>query len=143
MKNIIALIGLTIILCSCGGVIGNIEKYRFPGYTMDEVKNAVQKVYLKHPELRNFDTTKHIDKQSTLLDGFYYISVEEKEGKFLFKYMYPALVPEDSTVEISLASGAIYGEGMKLAKNIGYLKKRKYKKLFEKYFIDEVKKELQ
>lgn len=143
MKKVFLAFLMAIFLSSCGGVIGNIEKYRFPDHTTDEVKSAVQKVYTKHPELISLDTTKYKDRQSTLLDGFYYITTQENNKMYILKYAYQALVPGyDTTTTISLVSAGISGEGLRLAKNIGYFKKRKYRKLFEHHFIDEVNNEL-
>lgn len=134
---------ITSLLCSCGGVIGNIEKYRFTGVSLDSLKAAVAKVYIKHPELKKFDTTKYKEGGSTLRDANYYCTVNENNDLFIFEYAYPQYPsPNDTIVEIALTTAAKYGEDLKLAGDIGGFKKKKYRKLFEKYFITEVKTEL-
>jgi phage anti-repressor protein len=143
LKSAFSFLSIILIMAACGGVVGNIEKYRFPGYSMNEVKGAVQNVYRKKPEMRYLDTMKYKDKQKTRIDGDYYILIEDNNEKYLFVYCYPALVPNyDTTVEIALLTGANYGEDLNLAKDISFSEKRKYKKLFERYFIEEVRKEL-
>lgn len=141
-KTILFLFVVILFLYSCGGVIGNIEKYRFTYVSMDSLKNAVNRVYIKHPEFKDFDTTKFKQGQS-LGDGNYYCKIRDKKYEYFFKYSYPQYPhPNDTIVEIALTSAAKYGEDLDLAKEIGFFKKRKYQKLFEKYFIEEVKKEL-
>ncbi|RYZ15877.1 MAG: hypothetical protein EOP49_52430 [Sphingobacteriales bacterium] len=72
-----------------------------------------------------------------------YVVIKDHNIKFIFAYTYPMLVPEDSTVEIVLVSASPYGEGLTLARDISFPKKWKYKNLFQQYFIDKVKEELQ
>ena len=54
MKKIslsIVLFGTILLLYSCGGVVGNIEKYSFPNVNPDSLKAALNRVYNKYPEL--------------------------------------------------------------------------------------------
>ena len=134
---------LSIFFYSCGGVIGNIKKYRFENISLSTLKTAVHTVNVKHPDFRNFDTSKF--KEGTGIgDGDYYCRIKENGQDYFFQYAYVQYDPPNNTfVEIALTSAAKYGEDLDLAKDIDFLKKDKYDKLFEKYFISEVRKELQ
>lgn len=143
-KTTLSLILLAAIffLYSCGGVIGNIEKYRFTDISIDTLKSAVERVYIKHPDFKNFDTSKYKESQS-IGDGDYYCRIKENSQEYFFVYAYPRYpAPNDTIVEIALTSAAKYGEDLNLAKDIGVAEKNKYGKLFEKFFITEVRKEL-
>lgn len=145
MKTILislTLFVVTFLLYSCGGVIGNIEKYRFTNVSIDSLKSAVDRVYINHPEFRNFDTTKY--KEGTHIgDGDYYCRIKENGEDYFFQYAYIQYDPPNNNfVEIALTSAAEYGGDLDLAKNIGFIKKAKYRKIFEKYFISEVRDEL-
>ena len=129
-------------LYSCGGVIGNIEKYRFTNVSIDSLKSAVDRVYINHPEFKNFDTTKYKENES-IGDGDYYCRIKENDQDYFFIYAYPQYPsPNDTIVEIALTSAAQYGEDLDLARDIGVVEKNKYSNLFEKYFITEIRKEL-
>lgn len=131
-----------LLLYSCGGVIGNIEKYRFTNVSIHTLKNAVGSVYSNHPEFKNFDALKYKENQS-IGDGDYYCRIKENNQDYLFVYAYPQYPPpNDTIVEIALTSAAKYGEKLDLAKNISDTEKNKYRNIFEKYFIVEVRKEL-
>jgi hypothetical protein len=130
------------LLYSCGGVIGNIEKYRFSNISIDRLKIAVNNVYSAHPEFKDFDTTKYKQAQS-LGDGDYYCRIKENGSDYLFVYAYPKYPPpNDTIVEIALTSAASYGERLALAKNIITTQKKEYQKIFERYFIAEIRKGL-
>ncbi len=133
---------LSILLCSCGGVIGSIEKYRFQNISLDSLKGGISKVYATHPELKDFDTLKY-QQGLSIGDGDYYCTATEKGTKYLFKYAFPKYdSPYDTIVEVSLSSAAPYGQGLNLASKLGFFEKRKYKKLFTQYFIEAVSKEV-
>lgn len=139
---IISISLMLIILYSCGGVTGNIKKYRFETASLDSVKAAVARVYLNHPEYRNFDTAKFQEGRH-LGDASYYCRIKTNNQDYFFKYAYPQYPqPNDTIVEIALLSAAKFGGDLELAKNIGYFKKRTYKKIFEEHFIANVYKEL-
>ncbi len=130
------------LLYSCGGVIGNMEKYRFTGISLDSLKAMVDKVYLQHPEFRNFDSIKYKEGIS-IGDGDYYCRIKENGQDYIFQYAYPQYPsPNDTIVEIALTSAANYGGDLKLERDIRYPDKVKYRKFFEKYFIEEIRKEL-
>jgi hypothetical protein len=129
-------------LFSCGGVIGNIEKYRFENTSIESLKNAVQKVYLKNPQLKQFDSLKY-EAGNGIGDGDYYCKLNKSGQDFIFQYSYPQYPPPNDTIsEIALTSAAKYGEPLKLANRISSLEKTEYRNLFEKYFIAQIKKEL-
>jgi hypothetical protein len=138
----IVLFATTLLLYSCGGVIGNIEKYRFNKTSLTALKTAVNKVYITHPEFKNFNTTKYKEREY-IGDGDYYCKIKINEQTYFFQYTYPQYPsPNDTIVEIALTSAAQYGGDLNLEKDIGYFKKREYRKLFDKYFIKQVRKEL-
>ncbi len=103
---------MLIILYSCGGVIGNIKKYRFETTSVDSVKAAVARVYLKHPEYRNFDTTK-FQEGKDLGDGSYYCRIKTDDQDYFFCFAYVQYdPPNDTFIEIALTTAAKYGEVM-------------------------------
>src|SRR5689334_12900072 len=144
IKERIVLITILFSTCllSCGGVIGNIEKYRFDNVTVDSLKVAVNIVYLRNPEFRDFDSLKYQEKKG-IGDGDYYCKIKENKQDYLFKYAFPEYpAPNDTIVEIALTSAAVYGQDLKLARSISVVEKKKFRKMFEMYFISEVRKEL-
>ncbi|WP_290790912.1 hypothetical protein [Flavihumibacter sp. UBA7668] len=109
---IISISLMLIILYSCGGVIGNIKKYRFETTSVDSVKAAVARVYLKHPEYRNFDTTK-FQEGKDLGDGSYYCRIKTDDQDYFFCFAYVQYdPPNDTFIEIALTTAAKYGEVM-------------------------------
>ncbi|HEY4285549.1 MAG TPA: hypothetical protein VGN00_00500 [Puia sp.] len=119
--------------------IGNIEKYRFSKVSLDSLKLAAQIVTSIHPNLREFDSSKFKEG----IDGDFYCTIRDGEQVYIFQYSYPIYPSEDDTVaEIALTSAAKYGEDLNFAGDINFIKKMKYRKLFAKYFITEVKKRL-
>jgi hypothetical protein len=145
MKTILislTLFVVTFLLYSCGGVIGNIEKYRFTNVSIDSLKSAVARVYTNHPEFKNFDSTK-FKEGVNIGDANYYCRIKDNHQDYFFKYAYPQYPPpNDTIVEIALTSGARYGADLDLARDISVAEKNKYRSIFEKYFISEVRKEL-
>lgn len=144
-KSLLSVLFLAIIfLNSCGGTIGNIEKYNFNNVSQDSLKAAVAKVYSKHPELKKYDTTKYKDGKPESIPVRHYCTVNENNEIFLFIYAYPKYPPPYDTIsEIALLTASKYGEDLPLASKIGFFNKRKYRKLFNKYFISLVKMELE
>ena len=145
MKNRTILFRVLPIICllySCGGVIGNIKKFRFHNISKDSLESAIEKVYIRHPNMKDFDSTKYKEKKS-IGDGDYYCRIKENKQDYFFKYAFPQYPPpNDSIVEIALTSAAIYGQDLNLAKDIKEVEKNKYSSIFEKYFITEIRKEL-
>lgn len=127
------------ILCSCGGVIGNIEKYTFLNTNPDSLKAALNRVYIKYPELIKSDTTLYGVNNG---DDFYYLLNKEGE-KTVFQcnvIVYPA--PYDKNIDLSLTTATTYGKIMHLATKMGAFEKRKYRKLFEENILSKIKEEL-
>lgn len=135
---------LICLISSCGGTIGNIEKYRFYNVSMDSLKAAVKVVNLKHPEFNQYDTIKfEVGKSKYVDNADYYCAINKDNTKYFFVYafiQYDKL--NNSFTDISLSSAAPYGKDLMLAKDIGYFDQKKYKELFDEYFIKEVKQEL-
>lgn len=132
-----------IIISSCGGVIGNIEKYRFTNTAFDSLESAVKKVFTENPQLKNFDTT--IYKEGIAIgNGDFYCRIKmDDESDYLFQFAYPKYPsPNDTIVEIALTSANKYGSELPLSKKISKTNKEKYKKIFEKYFIQKVHEKL-
>lgn len=139
----IAIISL-VALSSCGGTIGNIERYRFKKTTIAELKAIVEKVNSKHPEFRQFDRNKYVEGNSGLNDGNFYCTVDSNGTKYLLIYGYVFYDnPDNPSSEIVLVSAAKYGEPIYLADDISYLKKIQYRKLFETHFIEAIRTEIQ
>ena len=144
MKKIIICILFTCLFffpSSCG-VIGNIEKYKFINISIDSLKLTVSKVYKTYPEYRNFDTVKYKEGQS-IGDGDYYCRIRKEGNDYFFVFAYVQYAPpNDTVVDIALTSAATYSENLNFASDIGYFEKARYSEFFEKYFIEEIKKEL-
>jgi hypothetical protein len=131
------------LLSSCGGVIGNIAKYQFANISLDSLKAAVRIVTSRDPNFRNFDTSKFKEGIEGAYDGAFYCTIRDNEQLYIFKYGYPHYPsPVDTVAEIALTSAAKYGEDMDFASDMNFIKKLKYRKLFKKYFITEVNKQL-
>ena len=127
---------------SCGGVIGNVEKYRFNEISIKLLKKAVSDVYTIHPEFKDFDTVKYKEGKG-IGDGDYYCRIKVSENDYFFRYAFPQYPPpNDTIVEIALTSAGIYGNNLVLAKDISQSDKVKYGKIFEHYFIEAVRSEL-
>jgi hypothetical protein len=142
MKKIslsIILFAAIFLLYSCGGVIGNIEKYPFPNVNPDSLKAALNKVYIKYPELIKTDTSMYGNNDG---EHFYYVLNDNKQ-KIIFKcnvVVYPA--PYDKEIDLSLTSATTWGKIMDIAPEMGFFEKRKYKKLFKKNILPKIKEEL-
>jgi hypothetical protein len=136
----IALFSITLLLNSCGGVIGNIEKYPFPKISSDTLKKALNNIYTKYPELKKSDTTLYGNNNG---EDFYYLISSGKQ-KIVFKcHAIASQQPYDEEeTELSLTTAAIWGETMKLAPEMGFFEKRKYRSLFEESILPKIKAEL-
>ena len=134
MKKIslsIVLFGTILLLYSCGGVVGNIEKYSFPNVNPDSLKAALNRVYNKYPELIKSDTTMYGKNNG---DDFYYLLNNGKQ-KNVFQcnvIVYPA--PYDKEIDLSLTTAATWGETMQLAPKMGVLKKENTENYLKKIF---------
>jgi hypothetical protein len=130
---------ITLLLYSCGGVIGNIEKYPFPGISKDSLMAAVNKVYSTYPELQKTDTSMYGVSNG---NSFYFV-LEHEEQRFVFScsiITYPP--PYNNEIDLSLTTATTWGNRMKLAPNMGFFEKRKYRKLFEQFILPKIKQEL-
>jgi hypothetical protein len=145
MKKIAPRFGFVVLLlfmCSCGGVIGNIERYQFNSVSPDSLKKAVMWVRKKHPELNDFDTSTYHDGQSRLMDGEFYCRIRESNKDILLVFAYP-IEGKDSSSQMVLTSGGTYKAGLPLARDISPSNKAYFKHLFKKYFISELERHLQ
>src|SRR5688572_8275515 len=118
MKFLPLIVPFTIILffCSCGGVIGHIEKYRFNNTSIASLKSAIERVYVKHPEHKDFDSNRYFEGQG-IGDGDYYCTLTDNRQKYLFVYAFPQYpAPNDTIVEIALTTAGVYGQDLPLAR---------------------------
>ena len=112
---------------------------------MDSLINAVEKVYKQNPALQTNDNryTKTETKGEFARNVEYYLKCVQDEKVYVLCFSVIGSV--DSTKiesRLSLSTGAEYGHNLYLAKNIGFFKKRKYRKLFEENMESAVRKEL-
>ena len=133
------LLTITIIFISCGGVIGNIEKYSFTNIDLDSLRGALNNVYIKYPELIKNDSTKYGINNNK---NFYYVlNMGDKKIVFLCNIIvYPS--PYEKNIELSLTSATVWGQIMRLAPEMGFFEKRKFRKLFEENILPKIKREL-
>jgi hypothetical protein len=127
------------ILCSCGGMIGNIEKYSFPKTSPEQLKEALNQVYVEHPNLVKSDTTMYGSNDG---ENFYFV-LNKEQDRIVFRckvISYPS--PNDQETELSLTSATTWGKTMQLASKINFIERRKYRRLFEKHILPKVKKQL-
>ena len=132
------LLSLVTFLCSCGGVVGSVEKYEFEDNTLEEIKRATNQVCKKHPELVKPESAPY--GQNNGKDEFYFLVHHEKKQYVLKCNIIPGF--QDIGPEISLTSATKMGEIMKLASNMSYKEKRLYRTVFEKHILPKIKKEL-
>src|SRR5690606_33423437 len=112
--------------------------------SISDLKLAVKNVKLKYPELALYDKSIYKEGKEILNDGDYYCTIEENGNLYLFQFSYPSYPPpNDSIAQIALTSAALYKDDLKLANNIGFFEKIKYRRIFENYFITKIKKELE
>jgi hypothetical protein len=120
-------------------VIGNIEKYPLEGVTNDEVIEALDRVYSKYPELRKTDTTKY--GRNNGKDFHFILNMENKQYVFnchLINYSGGNYGP----IDLSLTTATEWGQVMDLAPNMGFMEKRRYRRLFEDNILPRIKEEL-
>jgi hypothetical protein len=130
---------LSILFYSCGGTIGNIEKYSFPNVSADSLKAALNEVYHKYPELIKSDTSMYGNNNG---EDFYYV-FNNKEGKEVFKcniIAYPS--PNEKEIELSLTAATRWGETMHVATKMGFWEKRKYRRIFDENILPKIKEQL-
>jgi len=124
---------------SCGGVIGNIEKYTLENVTYEEVIKALNRVYSKYPELQKTDTTKYGMNDGE--DFYFILNIENKQ------YVFECHVINHSggnygPIELSLTTATEWGQVMELAPKMGFMEKRRYRRLFEDHILPRIREEL-
>jgi hypothetical protein len=124
---------------SCGGVIGNIEKYRFDNVSTEELKAALNRVYAGHPDLIKSDTTMY-----GMNDGEdFYFKVKKDGTDYIFNcHVINYNDPNYNAVDLSLTTATEWGEIMNLAPKMGFFEKRKYRKLFEETILPKIRGEV-
>lgn len=129
---------IAIFLYSCGGVIGNIEKYPFPGISKDNLIAAINKVYITHPELQKTDTSMY----GVSDENRFHFVLDHEDQKFVFSCSIITYQSPYNSIDLSLTTATTWGNRMKLAPDMGFFEKRKYKKLFEQFILPKIKQEL-
>jgi hypothetical protein len=131
----LSLIFFVFLLYACGGVIGNIKKYRFPGVSQEGIKDALNRVYVAHPELQKKDPRYGVNDG----DAFYFILDHEGE-RFVFECH--VIFNSSYNNDLSLTTAATWGGLMNFSSDMGFFERRKYRKLFEDYILPEIEKEI-
>lgn len=140
---------LLVLFSQCGGVIGSISNYYY-NVPQDELTKAVKKVIkenknirIVHGDVYHEKISKNQDKTNALendiknyYNKFNYISIHNEKKCYIFRYQITSSTHGDS--RIILTSAAHYGDGIKLAKNISFFRKRTYKKIFNDRFISKI-----
>ena len=133
MKKAPAVLSLAIaaLAYSCGGTIGNIEKYTFE-VNADTLRAAVERVFLKYPELR---------KKDTILYGYndarsFTFVLDHDNEKVVFSCH--IIVYQSGKVDLSLTSATTWGYIMQLAPHMSWSEKRHYRKLFEEFILPKI-----
>ena len=140
MKNQILEISVAILLIftldSCGGVVGNIEKYEFQ-FSGDSVKLALNNVYLKYPYLIKRDTILYGKNDGK--DYFFLVKKGQDSIVFLCNV---ATYEGHADPDLSLTSAAFWGQMMELAPEMGFWEKRRFRLIFEEEVLPKIKAEL-
>jgi hypothetical protein len=126
------------VLSSCGGVIGNIEKYEFPHNSAEELRMALEFVYLKHPEIQKTDTTMYGMNDG---ESFYFVLVDG-DDRYVFECSVISYHDPRYPIDLSLTTATKWGEVMELAPRMGFWKKRKYRNLFEDNILPKIREAL-
>ena len=141
MKNQIFVISVVAALSiftldSCGGVIGNIQKYEF-STTQDSLTRALNSVYKKYPSLIKNDTTLYGNNDGK---DFYYI-VNKNQSTIVFDCW---IINYDTrtSIDLTLVTAADWGQTMELAPKMGFWEKRRFRLIFEEEVLPKIKAEL-
>jgi hypothetical protein len=121
---------------SCGGVIGNIEKYEFTT-SQDSLKMALNNVYVKYPSLMKNNAAMYGKNDE---ENFYYVA-NEKHDTTVFECCVITYESRNS-VDLCLTSAVTWGKTMKLAPTMGFWEKRKYRRLFEREILPKIKEQI-
>lgn len=160
MKKILIGISILIILIIGGGyyvthfigagVVGRIQYFEFniPVLQLEKKMDMVIQLNEEIEKVNSDDYYKILTDKNQKSDNplnedfksyyakFSYLSITDDGDKYIFRYKRH---DEDSTSQITLVSAGEYGNGLDLAKNIGYLAKRKYRNIFEEKLINKIK----
>lgn len=146
MKNLFSLtVSILLLTGGCGGVIGSIKKYRFD-VQKERLDEAIHIILNENPQMQKPDSIYGLS-QSELekLKDNYCVLVDNNNNRYIVKFSFvgdPVSWANSTKTEISLASGAKYGEILFLESKISLWDKRKYSRLFEEQFISKLKEEL-
>lgn len=136
MKNPFLIIYFICFTYSCGGVIGNIKRYKYE-IESQQLKTGIELLYQKHPELIPPDSIYYNEKYKE-----YSLYIKDDNTYLLHFCIVEAENPSAEIAWITLLTGAEYGGILDLATNLSHKDKKKYAELFEKYFLKELSIEL-
>lgn len=141
LRNHFIVLLLLTLLIKCGGVVGSIEVYKFNYTTYRDLKKTVTEFYEKHPDMITSDPIFKID---TVGDNYYCVLKEGGRCYMLnFKIVNYGIIDttwNDSA--IALIRGGECGKALRLAKELNYFEKNKFRKLFESNIIKELYEEV-
>jgi hypothetical protein len=122
-----------LILLSCGGVVGNIKKYKLNNCTEKHIVLAINELYKYNPELIKNDTLLY----GTNDDENYYFKLKHDKFTYIFNCH---IVKEKNNVpiELSLTGATKYGDVMKLATELTFNEKILYIELFERKIFPKI-----
>ncbi|MBS1511550.1 MAG: hypothetical protein JST86_11955 [Bacteroidetes bacterium] len=129
-----------VILISCGGTIGNIQKYEFYNIDSGILENAISRVYKNHPDLIKKDSALYGKNEG----NSFYFSLNYVSDTIIFLCNvidYPSIKGKE--VDLSLTSAARKDEIMKMATNMNFFEKKRYRKLFEDFVLPKIKNEIE
>ena len=122
-----------------GGGSGNIEKYSFSNISPDSLKIALNKTYVKYPELIKTDTVKYGSNNG---DDFFYVVNSDNEKIVFLCNVVTYSPPYNKDIDLSLTAATIWGQTMQLASQMGFFEKRKFRKIFEEDILPKIKEQL-
>lgn len=128
---------LLILLSGCGGNIGRIERYHFDVHEY-KLKNAVNETFKEYPKMVKPDTTSSYSGGYKNLDQ--YIMIEHQNTYYVIPFRVRS--EEHNSSFISLISGGKYGDVINVAPRMEKEEKQFYEKIFKRYFIRKLEKEL-
>lgn len=127
---------LLLVFLGCGGVVGNIERYKFD-ISKNLLDSRVVELFIKFPELNIPDSSIYkedsIIKLCMIHDGNRKIVF----GFCLLKYNDNGIEKNDAS-EIVLTHAGVYGDILKFDSDLSYFEKYSYKKLFRSQFIEKI-----
>ena len=139
MKLKLGVLFLTVVLVGCiwGGTKGSIARYKFHEINREDLEQAVNYVITNYNYELKTDTIYSLEGTG-YENIFNNIIITHSGILYILQYSYSKKVNGSST--IALTGGAVHGETVVFPKKLSWITRRKYKKIFERYVIDEISK---